>query len=146
MNKGSFNIGNIKIKVKTLFYGLLTLSVICSFVISIANALKTHSDIFTVLTSVVIFTLCAIGLIAIILEAAKKWRYVVGITLAGFALYIIFSLPAGYNFELGVFFHSPIMIALQLTSSLAWLMSGILIIINKNIFKKDDSVSSGLSS
>ena len=143
MNKDSFNIGNITLKVKTLFYGLLTGSVACSIVISIANALSTHDDIFNVLVAVVIYTLCTIGLVSIILEAAKKWRLITGIILTALALYIIISLPAAYNFEHGVFYHSWIMIALQLISCLGWLMSGIIIIINKSILKKNEVSSSG---
>jgi len=145
MNRDSFNIGNIRIRVNNLFYGLLILSVACSFIISIANALRTHNDIFTVLTSVVIFTLCTIGSIAVILEVAKRWRIPVGIIVIGFALYFMVTVPAAYNFEYTVFYHSPLMITLQTISSLCWLISGIILILNKSIITKDEAVSSELS-
>jgi hypothetical protein len=145
MSRDSFNIGNTTIKVKSIFYFLLALSVVCGIIISIVNALNTHDDIFTVLTAVIIFTLCTIGFIAIIIKAAKRWRYVVGIILAGFALYIIFSLPSAYNYESWIFYQSPIMISFQFMASIAWLISGIILIINKNIFTHEKAVPSELS-
>ncbi len=142
MKKERFNIGHISIKVKNLFYGLLTVSVICGIIISITNVIKFHSDIFTILTAFIINTLCIIGIIAVILEVAKKWSYVAGLIMAAFALFIMFSLPEAYNFEHGVFYRSAVMIALQYIASSAWLICGVLLIINRNILKKDEVVSS----
>lgn len=130
---------------KSLFYGLLAGSVVCSVIISFTNTLKFHDDIFNVITAVIINTLCIIGIIAIILEVAKRWRYAAGLIMVAFALFIIFSMPAAYNYEPGVFYRSVVMITLQSVSSAAWLICGVLLVINKSIFIKDEAISSGKS-
>jgi hypothetical protein len=141
MNKDKFKIGAFKIKMKTLFHAVVTISVLCGIIANIVNAVTSIDSLFDIVLSIVISVLCVIGMMSIILEVAKRWRYIGAAIFIGLALLIFLSFTSIYS-ELQ---DTPVLIALLLITAIAWSMAGIIVIINRSVLVEDNASSSAPS-
>lgn len=130
MKYSGLKIGTIPVTAKLLLYTLFTVSVISGV---IGNVLLRATQTSNFLDPFIISPISlfgSIGFFAIILEVAKKWHRVGGAILLGIALFILFSLPSGYNEEIGLFHDYPYLIAPALVSTVSWAISGVIIIVS----------------
>ncbi len=119
------------IKTTLIFYILLIISVLSSVVANIIKIFSGNGSLLENLLSIVISALCVIGFIVLILEVAKKWRFIGAVIFIGLALMIFLSFSSIYS----EFQNSIYMMVLLLVSAVAWSISGIILILNKNILE-----------
>ncbi len=122
-------IGRIPVTAKLLLYTLLTISVISGVIGSTLTAATYNISSLELFIYVLIAILGGIGVVAILLEVAKRWQHVGGGLFVGIPIIIFASLPAGFNEEFHLFHDYPYLIAPLLLWNTAWLISGIIIIL-----------------
>jgi hypothetical protein len=119
------------IKTTLIFYILLIISVLSTVVANTIKIFSGNGSLLENLLSIVISALCVIGFIVLILEVAKKWRFIGAVIFIGLALMIFLSFSSIYS----EFQNSIYMMVLLLVSAVAWSISGIILILNKNILE-----------
>jgi hypothetical protein len=128
MKYSGFKIGRIPVTAKLLLYALLTISVISGVIGSALTTANISISLLGFFVTILVAILAGIGFVAIILEAAKRWSLVGGGIFIGFALFILFSLPYGYNEAFNSHRFSPFILATLVVWNVSWLISGIIII------------------
>jgi len=117
------------LKLRLLFYILLIISILSSVVANVIKLFSGNGGLLENLFAIVISALCILGFIALILEVAKKWRFIAAAIFIGLALMIFLS----FSSISSEFNSSPYMIVLLLLSAVAWAIAGIILIVNRNI-------------
>ena len=111
MRNIELKIGRIPVTAKLLLYTLLTISVISGVIGSTLKVLTNNINTLDLFIYILIAILAGIGFIAIILEVAKRWHRVGGGLFVGISIFILASLPSGFNEELHLFHDHPYIIA-----------------------------------
>ncbi len=119
------------IKTRLVFYILLIISILCIVVANIINLFTSDCSLLENILSVVISALCVIGFVVLILEAAKRWRFIGAAIFIGLALIIFLSFYSMYV----VYQDSIYIMVLLLVSAVAWAIAGMILILNKNILE-----------
>ena len=135
MSYPRLRIGTIPVTAKLLLYTLLTISVISGVIGSVLlRAADTSNSFLEIFIIGLVSLLAGIGFIAIILGVAKRWQFVGGAIFLSLALFILFSLPSGYNMERSFLHDYPYLIVPLLVTTLSWAISGVIIIIRGKDF------------
>jgi hypothetical protein len=100
-------------------------------VANIINLFTSDCSLLENILSVVISALCVIGFVVLILEAAKRWRFIGAAIFIGLALIIFLSFYSMYV----VYQDSIYIMVLLLVSAVAWAIAGMILILNKNILE-----------
>jgi hypothetical protein len=135
--------GTIPITAKLLLYTLLIISIISGVVGSSLVSVSYNNSSLSLFIHVLVSLLSGIGFIVIILEVAKRWQHVGGGILLAIALFILLSLPAGFNEELGLFHDYPYLLAPLLVVTISWAVSGAIIIVSGKFLSIKSRSSSG---
>ncbi|MDD4924413.1 MAG: hypothetical protein PHF74_06225 [Dehalococcoidales bacterium] len=103
------------IRIKLIFYILLVISILSSVVANVIKLFSGNGSSLENLVSIVISSICIIGFIVLILEAAKRWRFIGAALFIGLALMIFLSFSS-ISFE---FNRAPCMIVLLMLSAVS---------------------------
>jgi predicted membrane channel-forming protein YqfA (hemolysin III family) len=125
----SFRNQKTTLKLRLLFYILLVVSILISVVANIIKLFSGNDGLLENLFAIVISALCILGFIVLILEVAKKWRFVAAAIFIGLALMIFLS----FSSISSEFNSAPYMMFLLVLSAVAWAIAGIILIVNRNI-------------
>jgi len=125
----SFRNQKTTLKLRLLFYILLVVSILSSVVANIIKLFSGNGGLLENLFAIVISALCILGFIVLILEVAKKWRFVAAAIFIGLALMIFLS----FSSISSEFNSAPYMMFLLVLSAVAWAIAGIILIVNRNI-------------
>lgn len=127
----SFRNQKTTLKLRLLFYILLVVSILSSVVANIIKLFSGNGGLLENLFAIVISALCILGFIVLILEVAKKWRFIAAGIFIGLALMIFLS----FSSISSEFNSAPYMMFLLVLSAVAWAIAGIILIVNRNIME-----------
>ena len=134
MKYSGFKIGKIPITAQLLLYTLLTISVISGTIGSALTTANIPGSFLGYFITILVAILAGIGFVAIILEVAKRWILIGGGIFIGIALFILFSLPYGYNEAFNSHRFHAFILATLVVWNISWLISGIIIILRGKSF------------
>jgi drug/metabolite transporter (DMT)-like permease len=141
MKRSIFQKDKLPIIAELSVYILLIISIISGVTFNVLSAATNTNGFFDLFFTGLISLFTGIGFIVIILEVAKRWRYIGGAVFLGLAISMLFWIPSSYNGESGIFYNYPYLIAPALVIALSWAVSGVIIIIHGKFLSAETTAS-----